>query len=467
MYFGSILSLPGARSALVGLVAACVAAVGLAPARAAETVLYSFKGGSDGRGSFVGLISDAHGALYGTSSGGVTSGSCGQSGCGTVFKLTPPANGHTPWTKTVLYSFTGGTDGGFPGGRLVFDSHGALYGTTSTGGTGFYGTVFKLTPPVPPQTKWTFGLLYSFTGGSDGGQPNDGLILDKEGALYGTTLGGGTNPCFYQGTSGCGTVFKLTPPALGKTKWTETVLYSFRGGSGGSSPVAGLVFDKAGALYGATASGGTTVFCPSCGTVFKLTPPAPGHTQWTETVLHSFKGGSDGFSPVYGAGLVLDKAGALYGTTSAGGGFSPACGNTGCGTVFKLTPPAAGKTQWTETVLHGFTGGSDGNGPSGGVILDSFGAVYGTTNEGGTSPLCPFYDDLGCGTVFKLTPPAPQQTKWTETKLYSFTGGSDGAYPVGGLIVDPHGALYGTTAYEGVTTGNCDPDGCGTVFEIH
>ena len=301
-----------------------------------ESVLYSFKGGSDGATPIAGLIADNSGALYGTTAGG------GSGNNGTVFKLTPPAKGQTAWTETVLHSFKGGSGGATPIAGLIADNSGALYGTTAGGGSGNNGTVFKLTPPTKGQTAWTETVLYSFKGGSGGATPIAGLIADNSGALYGTTAGGGSG--------NNGTVFKLTPPTKGQTAWTETVLYSFKGGSGGATPIAGLIADNSGALYGTTAGGGSG----NNGTVFKLTPPTEGQTAWSETVLYSFKGGSGGATPI--AGLIADNSGALYGTTAGGGS-----GNNG--TVFKLTPPAEGQTAWTETVLYSFKGGSGGASP--------------------------------------------------------------------------------------------------------
>jgi uncharacterized repeat protein (TIGR03803 family) len=194
-----------------------------------------------------------------------------------------PAGRQTQWTETVLYNFKGGKkeDGNSPNSSLIFDSDGVLYGTTEYGGTSDYGTVFKLTPPAGRQSQWTETLLYNFKGEKreDGNSPNSSLIFDSDGALYGTTE--------YGGTSDYGTVFKLTPPAGGQTQWTETVLYSFKGGKkeDGNNPAAGLIFDSSDALYGTTHGGGTGGSEEHHGTVFKLTPPAGGQTQWTETVL--------------------------------------------------------------------------------------------------------------------------------------------------------------------------------------
>jgi uncharacterized repeat protein (TIGR03803 family) len=299
--------------------------------------------------------------------------------------------------ETVLYSFTGGSDGSEPVAGLIADNQGALYGTTSGGGSSGRGTVFKLTPPGRGQTAWTETVLYSFTGGSDGAFPAAGLIVDNASNLYGTTVGGGGND---RCANGCGTVFKLTPPGRGQTAWTETVLHSFTGGgftggSDGGLPLAGLIADNGGALYGTTFGGGTI----GGGTVFKLTPPGRGQTAWTETVLYSFcslPNCSDGDSPA--AGLIADKQGVLYGTTLGG---ESSVGPVGM-TVFKLTPPGRSQTAWTEAVLYSFTGGSDGGDPRAGLIAlarareerDNGGALYGTTQSGGSG---------NNGTVFKVT----------------------------------------------------------------
>jgi uncharacterized repeat protein (TIGR03803 family) len=255
-----------------------------------------------------------------------------------------PAAGHTQWTEQVLYRFTGtGTDGSGPQAGLVFDSAGALYGTTSGGGgPANCGTVFKLAPPAPGHTQWTEMALYSFAGKGDGCSPLFGrLVFDSKGALYGTTRGATRSI-----SAASGTVFQLMPPARGKTKWAEAVLYSFKGGSDGGDPWAGLIFDSKGALYGTTQAGGGAPSCAprSCGTVFKLAPPTPPATKWTESVLYRFQGvaGGDGEAPE--GGLVFDGKGDLFGTTFARG-------KIGLGTVFELVPPASGHAQRTETVL--------------------------------------------------------------------------------------------------------------------
>jgi uncharacterized repeat protein (TIGR03803 family) len=319
-------------------------------------------------------------------------------------------------TEKVLYSFQGGSDGSSPLSGLISDSAGNLYGTTLTGGTNGLGTVFEL---IHSNGGWTEKVLHNFNyNGTDGFTPLAGLIFDKAGNLYGTTVGGGSN--------GWGTVFELTPS---NGSWTETILNNFSNFDG-SSPTGGLIFDNSGNLYGTTLYGGTN----SDGTVFELTP---SNGSWTETVLHSFTG-SDGMYPdTYHAALIFDKAGNLYGTTEEGG-------SNGYGTVFELKPSNG---RWTESVLHSFplTAG-DGSSPLGGLIFDNSGNLYGTTLYGGTN---------SDGTVFELT---PSNGSWSETILHSFTY-DDGSEPAAALIFDNVGNLYGTT-----NTGGSN--GYGTAFKI-
>ena len=259
-----------------------------------ETVLYRFTGGADGRNPYAGLVRDPAGNLYGTTYYGGSSNNCYQ-GCGTVFKL------DTTGAETVLHSFTGTPDGNWPLARLVRDASGNLYGTTHQGGASEWGTVFKV------DTTGAETVLYSFTGGADGGEPDAGLIPDTAGNFYGTTRYGGGGGC----QDGCGTVFKLD------TTGAETVLYRFQGNPEGGSPVASLIRDAAGNLYGTTYYGGHL----NKGTVFKLDPTGK------ETVLHLFTRAADGQNPH--AGLVRDSNGNLYGTTLSGG--------VGAGTVFKIS----------------------------------------------------------------------------------------------------------------------------------
>jgi hypothetical protein len=296
--------------------------------------------------------------------------------------------------------------------------------------------VLVLVPGAWAQSKYK--TLHKFKGGKDGGAPYAGLILDVAGNLYGTTnYGGNFSYCVH----GCGTVFELVPNADGT--WIEKVLHRFTGGKGkdGAFPNADLIFDQAGNLYGTTTEGGGT---DRHGVVFKLTPNSDG--SWKKSALYRFTDGADGGHP-YG-GLILDQAGNLYGTAAYGGpGYS--------GVVFKLTPNSDGR--WTESVLHGFTGGEDGERPAAGLTFDQAGNLYGTTIAGGAS-----VGTLGDGVVFTLTP--KPDGSWTERVLHSFNG-TDGASPFGNLIFDQAGNLYGTAAYGGnLSCGG--PPGCGVVFKL-
>ena len=289
-----------------------------------ETVLYSFLGGNDGSFPFTSLVVGKAGALYGTTSVGGIPADCFPYGCGTVFKLAPPASPGGAWIETVLYRFTGGNDGSGPSASLVLGPKGELYGTTEYGGISIGGTAFELTPPASPGGVWMETVLHSFTGeDGDGLNPYAGLVLGPNGVLYGTTTAGGT--------SGNGIVFELTPPASPGAVWTENVLYSFAGGKHGSEPKGGVVVGGNGALYGTTLSFGASTSCHGvdCGTVFALEPPASPGDAWTQIVLHSFSGDSDGAGPW--ASVVIGESGALYGTTSVGG-------PSNAGTVFRLIP---------------------------------------------------------------------------------------------------------------------------------
>jgi uncharacterized repeat protein (TIGR03803 family) len=325
------------------------------------TVLHAFTG-SDGAFPISGVLRDAAGNLYGTTSaGGQVTCSNVSDLCGVVFKL------DTIGKETVLHSFTGKADGAHPAFGSVLRNAGNVYGTTFAGGStncpnGGCGVVFKLSP------TGTETVLHRFTGGLDGANPLAALIRDNAGNLYGTTQSGGA---FHRGV-----VFKLDMSAK------QTVLHNFTGGADGSAPAAGggLVRDSAGNLYGTTnGGGGSTICADGCGIVFKLAPTG------TETVLHRFRGGADGAHPA--AGLVRDSAGNLYGITASGGGLG--CGGQGCGIIFRLD--ATGK----ETVLHRFTAGKDGAGPDGGLVRDSAGTLYGTAQNGGA---------LRLGVIFKITP---------------------------------------------------------------
>lgn len=266
----------------------------------------------------------------------------------------------------------------------------------------------------------------------DGAQPFAGLVFDSSGNLYGTTAFGHNPSC----SGGCGTVFELMPGPKGE--WAYTVLHGFKGGSDGFEPNGTLILDAAGNLYGVTSHGGNESCSTGCGTVYKLAPGVGG--KWTKTVLYSFSG-QDGASPL--GGLTLDSAGNLYGTTWQGGN-SQSCPQNGCGVVFKLT--RRGRGQWTETVLHAFSG-SDGSQPNGTLSFDASGNLYGVTSQGGNYKAC---SNIGCGVVFKLAPGAKGQ--WTETLLHAFNG-HDGVSPIGTLVFDVAGNLYGATSYFGRSYG--------------
>ncbi|MBZ5573944.1 MAG: hypothetical protein LAO09_18930 [Acidobacteriia bacterium] len=331
------------------------------------SVIYGFSG-PDGLQPQGNLAIDAAGNLYGTTVyGGAFKTGCNNQGCGTVFRLSPPTNGDA-WTQTVLYSFSGGDDGSNPQAGVMLDSAGNLYGTTEFGGDLGFGTVFELSPG--PGNTWSETVLYGMEQGGAG--PLGGLVLDQSGNLFGTTC------CL--GPEKGGTVFELSPQFDGS--WTYTLVYAFDGFNGsqdGIGPEAGLILDAAGNLFGTTAGGGKFGF----GTVFELTKNGGG---WTESVLYSFAGGSDGATPQ--AGLVLDASGLLYGTTFAGG---TGCGTQGCGTVFALTPS---QNEWTERLFRFPADGHLGLQPASPLSLDENGHLYGTTTRGGS----------GVGVIFKITP---------------------------------------------------------------
>jgi uncharacterized repeat protein (TIGR03803 family) len=401
-----------------------------ASAPAAEKKLHDFNG-SDGANPLYGsLIRDAAGNFYGTTS------TDGDSGGGTVFELTP--NGSGGWTEKKLHNFDNGyrsTDGFYPRAGLIFDAAGNLYGTTYEGGDYGGGTVFELTPNG--SGGWTEKKLHNFGNGTDGSGPQATLIWDAAGNLYGTTTYGGSAPC----GPGCGTVFEMTPNGSGG--WTEKKLHNFNpfNGSDGKFPTGGVIFDRAGNLYGTTTYGGThQCNLDGCGMVFEVSPNGIG--GWTERNLHNFGNGTDGTNPY--AGLIFDSAGNLYGTTSSGGDY-------GYGTVFEMTPREGG--GWTEKKLHNFGTGTDGAIPEASLIFDAAGNLYGVTDNGG---------DYTQGTVFEMTPNG--SGGWTEKKLHNFGSGTDGEIPEGGLIFDGDGNLYGTTRLGGAHS--CGFFGCGTVFEV-
>jgi uncharacterized repeat protein (TIGR03803 family) len=387
---------------------------------AQETVLLNFSY-NNGNEPIAGLIIDASGNLYGTTFYG------GSYGNGTIFELTPRADG---WAETVLYNFSGhGADGFWPNSRLVFDASGNLYGTTFFGGDFQVGTVFELSPGA--NGVWSEKTIHSFNPkNKDGSYPHAGLIVDASGNLYGTAAGGGH--------IGDGIVFELSP--AGDGDFTEKVLHSFAGNDG-AGPYSSLIFDAFGDLYGTTSYGGTSTACANgCGTVFELIPTTGGN--WMEKAF-SFNN-TNGANP-YG-GLIIDASGNLYGATSQG-----ASGNFGA--VFELTPVHPG---WTEQILHIFSPHlGDGMNPWAPLIFDAAGNLYGTTGSGGA---------YGGGTVYELTPSTGGP--WSEKVLYSFNSEGGAAHdPVPGVVLDAAGNLYGAALSGGDNFSSCY-GGCGAVFEI-
>jgi uncharacterized repeat protein (TIGR03803 family) len=325
-----------------------------------HTVLYSFTGGADGGEPYKGVSLDRAGNLYGTAvTGG--SGSC-EGGCGVVYRLTK--SGGT-WTQTVIHAFTGGDDGSGPGARVTVDRSGNIYGMAPTGGANGLGTIYKI--HQRPRGDPTFSVIHTFTGGADGSTGSAGRMILRHGRLFGAATTGGTY--------GSGIIFELTPTDVGE--WDLRPVYSFRGQPDGSFPYGAILFDGSGNVYGTTYYGGTN----GIGAVYKLSTRPTG--EWGEEIIYSFQDGTDGNSPI--SNLVFDAAGNLYGTTSEGG--------AGSGVIFKLSPVGGG--QWIESVVHSFQGPPDGSFAYNGMVVDRFGNFYGATVHGGMN------DD---GSVYKFTP---------------------------------------------------------------
>lgn len=309
---------------------------------------------------------------------------------------------------------------------------------------GLTGVIATFAAPSETSATGSFAVLYSFQGGPDGGSPDSPLVIDRAGNLYGTAAVGGDLNCRLGGGSGCGVLFKITPHGV------ESVIYAFHGKEDGAIP-AGVIRDGVGNFFG-TASNGGDPHChdihltPGCGGVFAV------DRNGRERLVYSFHGGTDGQYPA--APLARDQAGNLYGTTFHGG--NQACRDSnavGCGVVFKVTPDGH------ESVLHRFTGGTDGATPGfGSVVVDRAGNVYGTTLYGG-NPRCVDSIHVGCGVIYEIS------TSGKQSVLYAFKGEGDGGGPFGGLFRDDAGNLFGTTYYGGDLPCSSEP-GCGTVFEF-
>ncbi len=364
-----------------------MAAILSLPAQAQTfSVLHNFSGGNDGGGPLAGFVVDAAVQnAYGTTNAG------GKYEQGVVFRFSQHG-------ETVLHQFTGGADGGNPQASLIMDAAGNLYGTTNAGGSHGFGVVYKLTSKGET-------VLYNFAGGTDGANPQARLVMDASGNLYGTTAAGGAYSL--------GTAFEISGTS-------ETVLHSFGQGTDGAVPVSGLTLDASGNLYGTASVGGAGGY----GTVFQLTNSGSG---WSEITLHDFALGSDGGTP-YG-GLVMDKSGNLFGTSTQGGEA-----DGGGGAIFELS---LANGSWTFSTVYDL----DGWGISGtfrDLLLDAAGNIYGTTHCDGAND---------AGTVYKLT---PSNGVYSYTSLYVFTGGKDGQYSFSNLVSDKHGNLYGTMNGGGV-----------------
>ena len=393
-----------------------VLAVVLMPSAQAQTytVLHNFTGGQDGGTSFAPLTMDNAGNLYGTAYHG------GTAKQGVVFKLTRKGGS---FVFNTLHSFGDG-EGNGPYSKVTIGPDGSLYGTTQTGVLGpgceglGCGTVFNLKPP-PTACKsalcaWSYSLVYQFpAGGNSGAFPTSAPVFDHNGNMLGAT----------PGDVSYGNVYELKPS---NGSWTQSVLHSFTGGSDGNYPAGDVIWDQAGNLYGVTYMGGTS----GDGVVYQMAPSGSG---WTENVLHSFDPASDGANP--DAGLIFDKSGNLYGTTTGDS-------TDGVGTVFMLSPAGG---AWTSTVLYRFSKWEE---PRASLAMDAAGNLYGTADRGGK--------DRG-GTIFKLTPGGGG---WTYSVLKEFIDPCDeGCFPRGGVILDASGNLYGTTSGGGTY-------GQGVVWEI-
>lgn len=349
-----------------------------------------------------------------------------------IFCLSLACSIRASGAETVLHQFSG-PDGAKPIGALIGDASGNLYGTTSAGGAHNAGTVFEL---VYTRSGYTDTVLHSFTGEGDGGTPTSALVMDASGNLYGTAELGGAGSCLGPG-SGCGVVFELVK----SSGYSETVLYQFSGGSDGGLPYASIVLDAAGNLYGTTTCGGSSACLDGSGgngVVFMLVKSS----GYRELVLHQFSGASDGSAPR--ASVILDSLGNLYGTTATGGGLG-ICSSTGCGVAFKLLRASG----YAETVLHRFTGESDGGSPLGALVMDASGNLYGTADCGGSS-VCS-ENGGGDGVAFAFSASS------IYTVLHTFSG-PDGANPQAGLTLNSN-ILYGTT-YNGGSSG------LGALFQI-
>jgi uncharacterized repeat protein (TIGR03803 family) len=391
----------GAAAGALALVIALVLTVFTTDAAHAQSfqVLYAFTGGLDGGQPYSGLTINSGGDLFGTTHAGNQGINWGQ-----VYELRRTASGYS---FADLALFDGALDA-----PAVFGPNGTIYSTSPNNLTIYqHGYVLNVSPPANPicfgiPCLWNATVLYGFSGGADGNGPRYGaLIFDQAGNMYGTASTGG---------SGNGVVYEMTGSG---THWTEHAIYPFAGSPDGANPYSGVIFDSAGNLYGTTTAGGAS----GNGAVYELSPSGSG---WTERVIYSFTGGSDGSYPT--AGLIFDGAGNLYGSTNVGG-------TGGGGTVFELSPSGG---SWNYSLLYSFTGGAN-CGPWAPLTLNG-GNLYDTTVCDGAN---------SAGNVFELS---PSGNSWSYTSLYDFTGGNDGKFPYGSVSFDAAGNIYGTTLRGGL-----------------
>ena len=384
--------------------------------QSSEKVLYAFTGGTDGGDPSGSITFDASDNAYGTTHlGGIDS--CGGGvggGCGVVFELSPSGSG---WSEAPLYAFDDQSDGGFPNAGVILDKNGNLYGAASTGGnfscSDGCGVIYEL----QKKSGWAESVLHTFAG-SDGQFPNAVLLPSANGTLYSTT--------WYGGSSGDGTVFSLAPKG---SAWNEQVLYNFTGGTDGSAPAAGVIRDGTGNLYGTTYKYGGD----NDGVAFELQKKS--RALFKDRVLYTFKATPGGENPY--AGLIVDAKGNLYGTTIEGGANES-------GVAFELVRRGR---HWTEKVLHAFGASGDGSSPYAGLAMDGSGNLFGTTVFGGSH---------NQGVVYELS---RARKGWNERILYAFTGGNDGGNPNGTPVLDASGNLYGLTSGGGQYSN-------GVVFEV-
>jgi uncharacterized repeat protein (TIGR03803 family) len=420
----------------------------IAAAQVSETLVhqFTFTDGADPQGQ---LLVDSSGNIFGTTQNGGTSTAC-NGGCGLVFEISPKAGGG--WLYRVIHDFQNQPDGAIPRTSLSMDSAGNIYGTTMYGGTGAFdctggcGTVFMLSPTSTGY--WTETILHRFQSLGDGREPIDGVTIDAAGNLYGVTQFSDNE------TQYIGEVYELSPS--GGT-WKFTTLHNFLpGGTDGDYPLAGVVLDSAGNLYGNTQFGGNPQGCyqQGCGVIYELSPSSSG--TWTETILYVFQNLAGNGGSIPSGRIVRDAAGNIYGTTEYGGEISSNCPAPGCGTVFKLSN---NNGTWTRETLHFFgQNAGDGKNPIGPLTIDAAGNLYGTTQYGGES----LGTTISNGMAFKLSTVG---TSAVYTPLHSFNSFAGGEIPWAGVTPDSQGNLWGTTYFGGIFQQDYG-DGYGVVFEL-